>query len=317
MSFLSPIGALVALVCLLTLAALLQRRAKGRRTRSVIGLPAARFRSYVVPLAAVVFAAVFLGGAAAQPVVEFEETGRVRTDAELFIVLDTSRSMLARSDPGADTRIVRSKSAALELREALVTVPVGLASLTDRALPHLFPSVQEDAFRETLARSIGIERPPPLGSFLSRVTKLEAISAFATRGYYSPKARVRVLVVLTDGETLPWTARLDLLFRSPPIQTVFVHVWRSDERVFAGAVPEPGYRSDPEARDTLDRFSASVGGTVFSEGDLGAVKQSVRRAVGDGPTVTQGVRNRHIAVAPYLAAAAFFPLVLVLWRRDR
>jgi hypothetical protein len=42
-----------------------------------------------------------------------------------------------------------------------------------------------------------------------------------------------------------------------------------------------------------------------------------REIVGSGPTVVQGHRPDRIVLAPYLAAAAFLPLTLLLWRRDR
>jgi hypothetical protein len=318
LTFLSPLSVLIAVGCVVPLFVLSRVRGKGRRTRASIGLPEPPSRWYVVPFAAIVLAAGLVGLAAAQPVVEFEETRRVRTDAEVFIVLDTSRSMLAKERPGQPSRIARSKAAAQALRDALSAVPVGLASITDRALPHLFPSGDEEAFRVTLARSIGIENPPPIGTFLARVTRLEAIAAFATRGFFSPTARKRLLVVLTDGETLPWRERLDVLLRRPPgIRTVFVRFGNTDERVFAGRLPEPGYRPDPGAHETLERFASSAGGTAFTESELPTVTRSVREIVGDGPTVVRGERSEHVALAPYLAGAAFFPLVLLLWRRDR
>jgi hypothetical protein len=318
-SLLSPLSLLVALGCVVPLLALTRVRAKARQVRSVVGLPEPSARSYVVPIAAVVSAGALVGLAAAQPVVEFEETSRLRTDAEALIVLDTTRSMLARPSRTARPRLARAKDLALELRLAVPTVPVGLASLTDRTLPHLFPSIDEQAFRATLMRSIGIERPPPVGGFLSRATKLESIASVATQGYFSPTARLRVLVVLTDGESVqPSGSRLDLAFRRPPeIRSLFVHVWGAEERVYAGRLPEPGYRSDPTARDTLERFATIVGGTVFTETQRSELGSSLRKILGSGPTVVRGERNEHVALAPFLAGSAFLPLLLLLWRRDR
>jgi hypothetical protein len=319
LSFLSPLSALIALACVVPLLAFFRIRKRARRRRREIGLPEPPSRWYLLPIAALVSAAALLGLAAGQPVLEFEKTTRARTDAEALIVLDTTRSMLARGKPGAIPRIARAKGAAVALREAVPSVPVGIATLTDRMLPHLFPSIDEEAFRVTLARSIGVERPPPAGGFQSRATRLEAIGAAATQSFYSHRARTRVLIVLSDGESLPATqVRLDLLFRRPPgIQTLFVQFWDDDERVFAGRLPEPAYRPDPTARATLERFAAAVDGTVFSENELGAVKRSFRKLVGSGPTVVRGERREHVALAPYLAGVAFLPLALLLWRRDR
>lgn len=314
-----PLGALLALACLIPLAALTHIRSRARRSRRTMGLEEPQFRSYLVPIAAVVSAAGLLGLAAAQPVLERSTTHRVRTDAEVFFVLDTSRSMLASTSPAAPSRIQRAKAAAEAVRKAIPGVPAGLASVTDRTLPHLFPSADEDVFRATLDRSIGINRPPPVHRLLARVTQLESLSAVPKQGFFSPTARKRLLFVLTDGETLPGTGqRLGPVFLAPPaIETLFLHVWGGDERVFTRGVAEPGYRSDPAARATLDRLAVEIRGRVFSEGDLGAAVRTARDLAGSGPSVVRGERRWHVNLAPHLAAAAFLPLALLLWRRDR
>jgi hypothetical protein len=318
-AFLTPRSGLVALLVLVPLLAFVRARRVGRRSRSVIGLVEPRRRSFVVPLGALLATAALLGVAATQPVVSSDVTRSVRTDAEAFVVFDVSRSMLASAAAQEPSRIARSKAAALKLREALPTVKFGAASVTDRTLPHLFPSGDADAYRATLQKAIGIERPPPVHSLLRRVTSLESLGAVATQSFFSPDARRRVLVVFTDGETLPGTrARLGPLFQRPPgISTVFVHVWGRDERVYLRRAPEIGYRADPGSREALERIAAGIGGQVVPESDLGKVTRQVSRLVGTGPTVVEGERRRDIPLAPPLAAAAFLPLALLLWRRDR
>lgn len=317
--FLTALAGLVGVLSLAPLAALLHVRRRGRRIRSALGLAEPRGRAYVLPSAVLLVFAACLGLAAMQPVVSFDETRRVRTDAEALVVLDTTRSMLASEAPDAPGRLVRAKTIATTLREVLLTVPTGIASLTDRTLPHLFPTADAEVYRATLAKAIGIERPPPVHTLLTRVTNLESLSAVATQGFFSRDASRRVLVVLTDGETLPGTrARLGPLFRrAPAIATVFVHVWGRDERVFRRRTPEPGYRPDPGSRATLDRLAVEVGGAVFSESEVTRAAERVSDLVGTGPTVVRGERRRDVPLAPYLAAVAFAPLGLLLWRRDR
>lgn len=318
-SFLTPLAGLVALLALVPLVAFIRARAVARLRRSGIGLSNPRLRAYVLPGAALLVAGGVLGLASMQPLVSLDEQRRVRTDAEAFFVVDTTRSMLASGTPDSPARIARAKAAASVLQAALPTVPVGLASVTDRTLPHLFPSADEEVFRATLEKSIGIERPPPVHTFSTRITNLEALSAVATQGFYSAEAQRRLLVVLTDGETSPGTrAQLAQLFQRPPgISTVFVHVWGRDERVFRRRIPEPAYRPDPGARAALERLAAEVGGEVFGENELAAAAQRIPDLVGSGPSVIRGERRRDIPLAPYLAAAAFLPLGLLLWRRDR
>lgn len=318
-TFLTPRSGLVAIVVLVPLLAFLRTHRRGRDMRSAIGLAEPRRLSFLLPAAALVVTAAFLAVAAMQPVVSEDEARRVRTDAETFVVFDESRSMLASKAAGEPTRLARSKAAALQLREAIPTVPFGVASVTDRTLPHLFPTGDADTFRATLQKAIGIERPPPVHSLLRRVTSLESLGAVATQSFFSPKAKKRVLVVFTDGETLPGTrARLGPVFQRPPgISTVFVHVWGRDERVYVRRTPEIGYRADPASREALERIAAGIGGQVVSESDLGKVTREVSRLVGRGPTVVEGEKRRDIPLAPPLAAAAFLPLALLLWRRDR
>lgn len=319
LDLLTPAAGLVALLAAVPLVAVLGAHRAAERIRRALGLPALGARALVLPGAALVLGAGLLGAAAMQPVLTLREERRVRTDAEVFLVLDVTRSMLARERPGSASRLERAKQAAAALRAALPTVPVGLASVTDRTLPHLFPTADEDVFRATLAKAIGIERPPPLHTLLTRVTSLEAIAAVATQGFFSPSARRRVLVVLTDGETLPGTrARLRPAFARPPgVATVFWHVWRRDERVFRGRTPEPAYRADPGSRAALERLAGEVGGAVFAEDELAGAARRVAQLVGRGPSVAEGERRRDLPLAPALAACALLPLALLLWRRDR
>lgn len=318
--FLTPLGGLLALGLLAPLAALLMIRRRAREVRRAVGLPELPAAVLVVPLVALVTAGSLVALAAAQPVLERTVTRQVRGDAEVFVVLDTSRSMLARESASAAGRLERAKAAAAELRVALPDVRMGIASITDRVLPHLFPTAAEEVFQATLERAIGIERPPPRGSLATNATSLGALEAIVTRRFFSPAARSRLLVVLTDGESQPVAPRsgLGTRFREPPgVETVFLHLWAAEERVYTRGAAEPQYRPDPKARAILDGIAALTGGTVYPERELGAATQQARELLGTGPRITEGERRSRVALAPYLAAAAFVPLVLLLWRRDR
>lgn len=319
LTFLTPLGALLSLGVLVPLAALLVVRRRARDVRVALGLPEPVKRGILVAFASLLAASVFLGLAATQPIVEQTRTSHVRTDAEAFVVIDTSRSMLAQRSVGSPMRITRAKVAASELRASLPGVPVGIASLTDRVLPHLFPSADEHVFEATLERAIGIERPPPGGSFRTTATKLDALAGVRSLRFFSPTAKHRLLVVLTDGETLPVNrARLGaLLLRPPAIDTVFVQFWREDERVFTRRVAEPQYVPDPAARALLDGLAEGTNASVFSERGVDSATRKARALLGEGPTVVEGERHSPIALAPYLSMAAFLPLALLLWRRDR
>lgn len=319
LTILTPLGALLALGVCLPLVAMLRARRKAGHVRETLGVPASRRRALAVPLAALGAGAALLGLAAAQPVVEWTRDQRLRTDAEAFVVLDVTRSMLAQRDPEAPMRIDRAKEAATTIRASLPDVPVGLVSLTDRVLPHVFPSSDEEVFAAALERAIGIERPPPRSSFLTGATSLNALATLRGLRYFDPESRKRIAVVLTDGESQPVAnTRLGGLFRrDPAIDVVFVQFWGEDERVFTRGVPEPQYVADPSARAALDRLAASAKGAVYAESELGAASGKVRELLGSGPSVVRGEEAGQVALAPYLAAAALLPFGLLLWRRDR
>ncbi len=318
-TFLSPLGALLALGAIVPLVAVLLARRRANRVRKVVGLSRPAVRRVLVPIAAVVLTGTLLGAAAAQPVLERTSTRHVRTDAEVFFVVDVSRSMLAQSDTGSATRLARAKAVAADLRSDLSDVPAGIASLTDRVLPHLFPSSDADVFGVTLERSIGIERPPPRSSFATSATALGALIKLKALRFFRPDTERRLVIVLTDGESQPVArARLGTIFRREPvIDTIFVQFWDEDERVYNRGVPEPQYFPDPSARALLDGIAASIEGSVFEERSAGTAAQRARQLLGDGPTVVEGKERGRDALAPYLTLAAFLPLGLLLWRPNR
>jgi hypothetical protein len=317
--FLSPKGALIALGVVVPLAALVLVTRRGSRLRARLAVPRASRRRLVVPTLAAAAVAALFGVAAAQPVAESETALEVRTDAEAYVVIDISRSMLARSGLEGGIRLERAKNTAIMLRSALPEIPVGVASLTDRTLPHLFPSADADAFRATVRLALGIEQPPPRSNFLTLATSLNSLTALASQRFFSPRAQKRAVVVLTDGESQGIdAARLARFFRRPPgMSVVIVQFWGRDERVFNRGLPEPQYRPNPAARADLDRLAKVTGAAIFDESELGEVTSRVRSALKSGPTVTEGVRKTRLALAPYLLAFAILPLGVLLWKRER
>lgn len=315
--FLTPLGAAFAVTALVPLAVLVVRRRRLRGIRGALGLEEPTIASQLPLVLALVAVPALLGLAAAQPVVETTKVVSERADAQVFVVLDVSRSMLAGAKPGAPTRFERAQEIALALQERFPDVPFGIATVTDRVLPHLFPTTDQRVFEATVRRTLGIERPPPIAFYTSSATSLNSLRAVPERNFFPPSATKRMLVVLTDGETQPPEPELARAFeREPRVQTAFVRLWDADERIYETGVAEGGYAPDSGSAADLARVASLTGGGVFEEGDIEGVAEAVRASVGEGQRVGREQQSGRIALMPYVALAALLPLVVVLLRRN-
>ena len=312
LTFLTPLGALVVLAALLPVASVLASSASGRRAARALGLAPAARRAELRTIALAVLVVALLALAAAQPALTSTDERVARTESEVFFVLDVSRSMRASAGPGEPSRLARARAAAARLRAAVPEVPAGLAGLTDRSLPYLFPTLDAASFAETLRVSVTPESPPPQ-RVAPVATSFEALAALARDGFFAQRARRRTCVVLTDGETAPYASGEVARALDGPrgCELVVVHVWGADERVRrADGTPEPQYRPDPAARSAVERLAAVAGGSAFGESDLDGAARALRAAAEVGPTATRGTTEDVRALAPYLAGAA---LILVLF----
>ena len=307
-SFLTPLGGATALVVLAAALAALLRERRARRLREALGLgpPGARAK---LPSLLAVLAIGLLALAAAQPVVREAKPALVRNDAEAVFLFDRSRSMLAAPSPGAPDRFDRAVEVSLELRSALADVRSGVASIGEDPLPHLFPSADATAFDLVVRRALGVERPPPVGERDELATDLEEIGDLATDGYFSPAARRRLAVVLTDGESEPFSAATvaDEL-RDGDVGLVVIRVGGPRERIYGrGGAPE-AYQLDEQARTELTRLAREAGGRLYTETEGEAALRAARKSLGVGPTVTVAEEKRPLGLAPYAVAAALLVL---------
>jgi hypothetical protein len=318
LSFLSPLGGLIALAALIPLAVWRLRERRARALRGVLRLPEPTPRSRFALVGAITAVCALLGLAATQPVVATTRTLPERTDAQVFVVMDTSRSMMASSGPGEPTRFDRARAIALSLRNALPEVPMGIASSTSQVLPHLFPTTDRRVFEATLEDSVDIERPPPNYS-ATLATALEGLASVPTKNYFPQSAEKRVLVVLTDGESLPLSnpGQFSSAFdQEPKVDTIVVRLWDEDERIFETGAAEVGYRPLAGSEAQLESIASLMDADVLSEGDAGRLPELVADAVGEGPTTTREHEGRRRALMPWITLLAVLPLGFVLFRRN-
>jgi hypothetical protein len=193
-------------------------------------------------------------------------------------------------------------------------VPAGLATLTDRLLPNLFPTGDADDFARVAERSVAIDQPPP-AHVHKRSTDFGALIQLVQGDYFGTQARRRLVVLLTDGESGAFdVGRTARSLREARIGLIVIRFWNPDERIYAGSrAVETGYRPDPTATAWADKLGAAASGRApFSEGDLAGAAAAARALLGHGPSrpAPSAVRDRPLSV--YLAAAAGLPLAFLL-----
>jgi hypothetical protein len=316
LTFLTPLASLFVLAAAVPLAALAlaERRAKHVRRLLHAGGPGRRARVPVV--LALVLLPCLVAVAAAQPVVVRQRQVSERADAQAFVVIDTSLSMRASVRAGAPTRIERAKQLALRLERALPDVPFGIASMTDRTLPNLMPTVDRTLFTRTIEQAVGIDRPPPSQPHRGRATTFDAIAPLVQAQFYSPGVEHKLLIVLTDGEAEPLSPVLRLTLQ-PQVRPFLVHVWAAGERIHRrGGNVVPGYAADPSSEAALRSLAAISDGRTFSEHDFAGLERASRDAAGEARTQTQVTSYARVPLAPWFVLAGAVPLAFLLWRRN-
>jgi hypothetical protein len=317
-SLLTPEAALLAFGAFIPAVLLLDGEKRATLVRFVLGLAEPPSSHRRLLLGSIVAVAALLGFAAAQPVLDVESGAQSRQDTEVWFVLDISRSMLASTGLEEPTRFQRAIEDAKQIRTELADVPSGVASLTDRLLPHVFPTSDQGVFQAVLERSVGIDKPPP-ATFNVTATTLGSLTALANRNMYRREIPNRVAIVFTDAESRPFASEaVGQVFRRPPgISTVFIRYGNANERVYTldgGA--ESGYTPHPDAPQILAALANATGGRAFREGQAEEVARAVRGAIGSGETEVSEDDRREIPLAPYAVAFAFLPLGLLIWRRN-
>lgn len=317
LEFLSPFGGLLVFGFAVPLLALLYVERRSQRLREILGLERPELRSRLPIVACLAAIPALLAVTLSQPVLRFTGAHSVRTDAEAFYVFDVSRSMSAAPTAGGTRRLVRAVDVAEQAHQRLAGIPSGVATMTDRVVPSVFPTGNDEVFIASVEDALTIGQPPPRG-YDKVGTLFAAVDTFASGTFFSTTAKHRVAIVLTDGESRPFNVA-DLrqtLASGPPVTFVIVRIWSSHDRVWIGKAPAADYRADPASeRRTVD-LARATGGTVFSPADIDGIVGAVRKAVGSGPVVERGQLLRVVGLGKWFALAALLPLAYLLWRRN-
>jgi hypothetical protein len=193
-------------------------------------------------------------------------------------------------------------------------VPAGVAGLTDRVLPYVFPTSDASVFAGVLARSVTAESPPPR-EVSSVATSFGALADLQLRGFFPRTAERRLCVVVTDGESRPFASDEvgAALLASPSCRLLVVRVGDAGERIFApGGRPEPQYRPRETAAASVEALAAATGGRAFDEGAAAEAGRALGTVAGTGPRSRVGTGVSTTELAPYLAGAAAIAILALL-----
>ena len=225
--------------------------------------------------------------------------------------------MLAASDAGAPTRFERATAIAKRLRDATPTAAVGIASLTDRVLPHLFPTEDRADFDVTLRDAIAVQRPPPAENIGGSGTSLAAIGDLATARFFAEEAQTRIAVVLTDGESQPFPVESTAAaLKRARIRPVLIRLGNASERVFTPAGRAETYRPARGTGVELARTALLLRASAYAEPEAKAAIAEVADAVAQGDGVAQQSTTSVRELSLPLAVLALLPVLFLLWRRN-
>lgn len=320
LTFLTPLGALLVLVALLPLGALAYAALRAERTARALRLAPAGRRALVLPAALAAGVCVCLAVAAAQPAVRTTHRQSVRTQSQVFFVVDVSRSMAASPTVSGETRLARARAVVDGLHRAVPDVPSGLAGLTDRVLPYLFPTSSAVAFDQTLRRSVLVETPRPQ-QVSTNATTFAALASLGRDGFFDRGTRTRTCVLVTDGQSRSYaTGDVARSLAGPRgCRLLVVRVGDASDRVFgADGTPEAGFAPDPAAGANVRQLAEATGGRAFEPSELGAAASALRQAASVGPVSREAAEVTSRALAPWFAAlAALLAAALVAVRIRR
>jgi hypothetical protein len=300
--FLSPQAAYVGLAFAAPLVALAIRERAGARVRSTLHLRRPAFiRQLVRPVGLVALAAL-VAATAAQPAIRDTDSTKVRSDAELYLTFDVSRSMSAAGAPGGVVRMERARVLGRDVHAALPDVPTGVATLTNRMMPLLFPTGDARGVTAVIDHTVRLLQPQPVRYTAARASSLSSLTLAADRSYFDPSARKRVLVVFTDLDSdffsLDGTLRL---LRQHRIEPFLVRVAAPGERIFDAAGRPNAYISESTVTVAALRRAHWH---AFEENETARLVSEIRSYLGKGPVGASGLVESQRNLAPLFALAA-------------
>jgi hypothetical protein len=312
-------GALVALALLVPLACLEWVRLRRERTAArAVGLrPQPLWRALRTGVCAglVVALAAF---AASEPSLRQTKNVRLRADAEVYVFLDASASMLASATSHSATRLEQARAAGADFARSLPPdLPLGAGALPQSPLPLTAPNGDRQLF---LAAIDHLTTPGSLPEHLyggRTATNFSNLTTLTSTHFFLPRTKQRIVVVLSDAEgpSFDTTSTVSAL-KHAHIHLVFVRFGTSRDRIWLhppDRSPILDTKFEPDLTDLgqVRLLAGETGGGFYEGSRIGDAVAKVSRLAGQGPDRAAEPLSLYAdALGPYAALAA---LPLLAW----
>ena len=292
--FLTPRAALVGLAFVAPLVALAIRARSGVPGPLDPRAPPSRAPRLLARPVGLVALAALVAATAAQPMVRDTDSTTRALGRRALPHLRRQPLDARGGRAGGRVRLERARALGRNVHAAVPDVPTGVATLTNRMMPLLFPTGDARGVTAVIDHSLRIMQPQPVALTAARASSLAALSLAADRSYFNPSSRKRVLVVFSDLDSdffsLDGTLRL---LRQHRIEPFLVRVAAPGERVFDAAGRPYAYVSVSTV--TVDALR-QASWHAFEEGETARLVAEIRSYLGVRPGRQE--RRRRVAAEP-------------------
>jgi hypothetical protein len=306
-------GALFALALLVPLAGVewLRLRRERRAARAVGLEPERLWRALSTGVCAglVVALAAF---AASEPSLRQTKSVQLRADAEVYVFVDASASMLAGATSHSPTRLEQARAASVAFAQGLpADLPLGAGALPQSPLPLTAPNGDRQLF---LAAIDHLTTPGSLPEHLyggRTATDFSNLTTLTSTHFFLAKTRRRIVVVLTDAEGPPFdTAATAATLKRAHIRLVFVRFGSSSDHIWLhlpGRSPVLDTKFEPDLSDLgqVRLLAGETGGGFYDARSVGAAIGKIERLAGHGPDRSAEPLSLYAeSLGPYVVLAA-------------
>lgn len=306
-------GALVALLVLLPLAIVEWRRVRRERHAArALGLQPQRLWRTLQRAVCAGIVVALAAFAASEPSLRQTTNVPLRANAEVYLFVDSSASMLAAASAGAPTRLAQARQAAAEFARALPgDLPLGAGALPQSPLPLTAPNGDRQLF---IAAIDNLTVPGTLPEHVYggvTATDFSNLVTLTSAHFFLPKTTRRIVVVLSDAEGPAFDeAATAVPLKHAHIRLVFVRFGTPRDRIWikqAGKRPIIDTKFAPDLSDLgeVRLLAGETGGRFFSQSHLTSAIHAVERLAGHGPDRPAEPLSLYAnSLGPYVVLAA-------------